>query len=173
MWVLTRSVGMGRSYVRTWDISSRTPLSEWSIANVTMNDIAVDAEGGFLWSVNNGSAQLYKRDINSGAVIDQYATGISDPVGVSASGGVAYIAGASGRIEMRFLDDGGYAGAKTDIGKGLTGLFVDAPNAQVWVMYQAGINGTQPTVYVYSAAICVAVSQPSDTAPSASAARSA
>lgn len=157
LWALTHD-GL-RSIVRAWDIDSATLLYQWS-ASADLSGIAVDVPTGALYASVRFTGTWQKRDLTGGSVLTSYSSDIQDMVGVSVSGGVAYLAGRGGRIEMRFTEDGAFAGSKTHDWDKVDGLFVDPVNTEVWVAEDHGSG--YAVIGVYAAAVAVAsVDEPS------------
>lgn len=144
------------TYVRQWDIEAAAPLREWRITLGDTCDIAVNVEAGAVYIVNRGSHTIEKRDINSGILLDSYASEITSGPGlngVSASGDFLYVLGRQGEIEIWNVGSSpGIAGSfqtSNPEGEQPRGIFVDPSNSQVWLWYEGQL------VSLYSAAIAV------------------
>lgn len=148
VWVLT--VDDSGSWVRSWDVADRQLISEWRTSVSKHSGLAVDVAAGVVWMSRTDSGALEKRDLNGGALLESFATGVASGTGVSVSGPVAYVAAASGRIEMRFTKDGARAGSK-DLDFGVGVMFVDPLNSEVWLVESGGSRN----VRLYSASIAV------------------
>ncbi len=129
--------------VRSYTTSDGSLITEWRVADPNMNDIAVQSITGVIWTVSTGAGAVTARDINSGAELTtgdwvSFASGMASCVGLSVSGGLAYVVAPDGNIRFLFADDAGNLAGVKATGVPADGLFVDLPGGLVWLVKQNG-----------------------------------
>lgn len=151
IWVLVTSGTTAK--VRAYDIDSGALLSSWTQTISNANDIFVDSVEGRIYIVaNDGVGQVQIRDLSNGVLLspdESFSSGFTNPVGISLSGGIAYVVSSSGNIRMLFSDNGNLAGT-FDTGLSANGLFVDLRNRRIWMVLSNG------AIAIYHAYIAVA-----------------
>lgn len=130
--------------IRAYDVNSNALISSYTFAISGAGDIAVDYNAGLLYIVGtSGGGQVQVRDISSGALLSpdaSFASGFAAPVGLTVSGGVAYIADASGTIRMLYTDTGHLAG-DFNTGVPISGaMYADIENRRIYLSHGGDLS---------------------------------
>jgi hypothetical protein len=148
LWVMTATGS--KTHVREWDTEARTMVREWALSSTAIRGLAAETDKGLMWTLTDGGV-IQKRDLNSGILIETFATGLPNGAGISVSGPIVYAIARNGTVEMRFTKDGLFA-ATTDAAGALSkvnSLLVDVRQTEVWVTTEDG------EMHVFSAAIAL------------------
>jgi LysM repeat protein len=154
VWVLVKSGAV--YYVRSYDTETNVLLTSYVLSPTgSPNDIAVDFAAGLLYVAGTADATIRVYDINSGSVISpdpSFSSGSSATnIGVSVTGGIAYVLTSTGEVRMLFVKTGGFAGT---FSTGLTGckaIYADFTNRRIWVVLSTG------AISIYHAYVAVGV----------------
>lgn len=139
--------------IRWYDVNSVALIGQYSFTAAGAGDIAVDFEQGLLYiatSVSGGQIQV--RDLASGSLLSpdkSFASGFSAPVGLTVSGGLAYVAGSTGLVRMLYVDDGSFAGDFATNVPISGAMYADVTNRRIYLSHGGDLS-------VYNAYVAVA-----------------
>lgn len=136
--------------IRSYDVNSNALIAEYTFAAASAGDIAVDVGAGLLYiASSDGGGDILVRDLSNGDAVSSFASGFAAPVGLTVSGGIAYVADAAGQIRMLYVDDGNLAGT-FDTGVPISGaMFADIVNRRIYLSHGGDLS-------VYNAYVALA-----------------
>jgi LysM repeat protein len=130
--------------IRWYDTNSLALIGSYTIPVNDAGDIAVDFDAGLLYiASSDGAGDILVRDISNGLALSpdrSFASGFPSPVGLTVSGGIAYIADGAGMIRMVYTANGGLAGT-FDTGEPISGaMYADIENRRIYLSHSGDLS---------------------------------